>query len=62
MPEKGKIMQYPKDDKIRETFLKVEKEYRKSDAWHLRITADELNCPISYVRDVLMSLEEKGEL
>lgn len=55
-------MQYPKDDKIKETFLKIEKQYKKSDEWHIRITADELNCPISYIRNVLAELENKGEI
>lgn len=44
-------------------FLRAEKEYpEKSINWHLRIAADDLNCPISYVRSVLAELEEKGDL
>lgn len=55
-------MAYPDDEKIKETFLKVEQDYGKGDNWNLRITADELKCPISYVRNVLQALEEKGEI
>lgn len=55
-------MKYPNDDKIKETFLKISAEYGKGDNWNLRITADELNCPISYVRSVLGELEERGEI
>lgn len=55
-------MKYPDDEKILATFLKVQNEYGKGDNWNLRITADELNCPISYVRNVLAELEEKGEI
>ena len=55
-------MAYPTDEKIKETYLKVANEYDKSDNWNLRITADELGCPISYVRDVLAELDAKGEL
>ena len=55
-------MKYPSDQQIKETFLKIEKQYKKSDEWNIRITADELNCPISYVRNVLAELENKGEI
>lgn len=55
-------MTYPDDKKIKETYLKVCEEYGKGDNWNLRITADELSCPISYVRNVLAELDEKGEL
>lgn len=53
---------YPTDEKIRKQFLKVSKEYGKSDEWALRITADELSCPISYIRNVLLEMDEKGLL
>lgn len=52
----------PTDEKIKETFQQVERMYSKGDNWSLRITADTLGCPVSYVREVLMHLEEKGEL
>lgn len=55
-------MERPTDDKIKETFLKVSEQYNKSDNWNLRLTADELKCPISYIRSVLAELEAKGEL
>lgn len=55
-------MQYPKDETIKNMFLKIEKQYQRSDEWHIRITADELDCPISYVRSVLAELESKGEI
>lgn len=55
--------EYPTDEKIKETFLKTSDKYEgKSDEWLLRITADDLNCPISYVRNVLAELDNKGEL
>lgn len=56
-------MQQPTDKQIKEAFQKVCDDYSdKSDNWILRITADELRCPISYVRNVLAELDEKGEL
>lgn len=55
-------MKYPTDEEIKKTFYKVCGEYGKGDNWNLRITADELGCPISYVRNVLAELEAKGEL
>lgn len=55
--------EFPGDTKIKETFLKAEKDYPgKSIHWHLRITADELKCPKDYCERVLRELEEKGEL
>lgn len=55
-------MSYPTDDKIKETFLKVSEDYAKGDNWAIRLTAEELSCPISYVRSVLEMLDSKGEL
>lgn len=55
-------MTYPEDKTIKETYLKVQETYNKSDSWNLRIVADELKCPISYVRGVLSELSEKGEI
>lgn len=53
----------PTDKEILDKFNAVSAEYGgKSDNWNLRITADELKCPISYVRNVLAELEEKGEI
>lgn len=53
----------PTDKEILDKFNSVSAEYGgKSDNWNLRITADELKCPISYVRNVLAELEEKGEI
>lgn len=55
--------EFPEDSKIKEAFLKAEKQYpTKSINWHLRITADELQCPKDYVTNVLRELDEKGEL
>lgn len=55
-------MAYPTDEQIKETYLSVCDEYGKGDNWNLRITADQLQCPISYVRSVLAELDERGEL
>lgn len=55
-------MTYPEDNKIKDTYLKVAEEYSKGDNWNLRIVAEELGCPIDYVRRVLAELDEKGEL
>lgn len=53
----------PTDKEILDKFNSVSAEYGgKGDNWNLRITADELKCPISYVRNVLAELEEKGEI
>ena len=40
----------------------VKGDLQKAFEWHIRITADELNCPISYIRSVLAELESKGEI
>lgn len=40
----------------------MQKAYGKSDEWVLRVTADELSCPVSYVRNVLLEMDEKGLL
>ena len=55
-------MAYPTDEQIKETYLSVCEEYGRGDNWNLRITADQLQCPISYIRNVLMELDSKGEL
>lgn len=44
-------------------YLRAVNEYpTKGSAWHVRITADDLSCPASYIRKVLTELEEKGEI
>lgn len=55
-------MTYPEDSKIKETYYAVSDKYNKGDNWNLRIVAEELGCPIDYVRRVLAELDEKGEL
>lgn len=55
--------EYPSDRKIKEMYLRAVNEYpTKGSAWHVRITADDLSCPASYIRKVLTELEEKGEI
>lgn len=55
-------MAYPTDEEIKKCFLSTVDKYNKGDNWNMRIVADELSCPISYIRNVLMELYEKGEL
>lgn len=56
-------MSQPTDEEIKKVYLKTVENYgNRSDNWNMRITADELKCPISYVRNVLNELYEKGEL
>ena len=52
----------PTDEEIKKAYLKAVEQYHKGDNWNIRITADELKCPASYVRNVLAELYEKGEL
>ncbi len=53
----------PTDKEILDKFNSVNAEYKgKGDNWNIRITSEELKCPISYVRNVLAELEEKGEI
>lgn len=55
--------EYPKDEEIINAFLKTEEEYPdKGINWHLRITADRLNAPLSYVRGVLEEASERNEV
>ena len=55
--------EYPKDEEIINAFLKTEEEYPdKGINWHLRITADRLNTPLSYVRGVLEEASERNEV
>lgn len=57
------MREYPEDKKIIDTYSKTAETYSdKSVNWHLRITADELNCPIAYVRGVLEEASDKGEI
>lgn len=55
-------MSQPTDKEILNKFNEVTERYGKGDNWNLRITADELNCPVSYVRSVMAELEAKGEI
>ena len=50
------------DQQIKEKYLKTVSTYNKGENWNVRIVADELRCPASYVRDVLAELEDKGEI
>lgn len=57
------MREYPEDKKIIDTYLKTVETYSdKSVNWHLRITADELSCPIAYVRGVLEEASDRGEI
>lgn len=60
--QETKGVKYPSDTEIKNEYLKTVELYNKGDNWNLRITADALNCPIDYVRNVLNELYEKGEL
>lgn len=56
-------MAYPEDKEIIKKFVEVQDKYPdKSDNWNLRITADEMKCPISYIRSVLEEAYEKGDI
>lgn len=55
-------MKQPTDKEILNKFNEVAEKYNRGDNWNLRITADELGCPISYVRNVMAELEAKGEI
>ena len=55
-------MKQPTDKEILNKFTSASAKYNKGANWTLRITADELGCPVSYVRTVLAELEEKGEI
>ena len=55
-------MQNVTDQEIKKKYLETVEMYNKGENWNVRIVADELKCPASYVREVLAELEEKGEI
>lgn len=55
-------MQNITDQEIKKKYLETVETYNKGENWNVRIVADELKCPASYVREVLAELEEKGEI